>query len=72
MNSEPKMLHFKPNYFFHNRNLSTKNADEPLQLLGSIPTPVRPQMLHWCNILSRIFMKFPVGTSEHTDSQKFA
>ena len=48
------MLHFPPNYFFHNRTLQ-KNTSEPLQALGSMPiTSVHP-MLHWCNIFNENF-----------------
>ena len=49
-----KMLHFPPNCFFSQWNL-TKNASEPLQLLGFLPTTFVHQMLHQCNIFKENF-----------------
>ena len=48
------MLHFAPNYFFHNGG-SQKNASEPLQTLGSMPITLAHPMLHWCNIFKENF-----------------
>ena len=64
------MLHFAPNYFFHNGG-SQKNASEPLQTLGSMPITLAHPMLHWCNIFKENFPETLIATStfKNTDTK---
>ena len=50
-----KMLHFSLFYLFFSQQTVTKNAHEPLQLLGSLPITTAHQMLHKCNIFKEDF-----------------
>ena len=43
--------------FFSHNGILQKNTSEPLQGLGFLPITDGHQMLHWCNILRRIFLK---------------
>ena len=49
------MLHFPLNYFFLQRR-DKERGYKPLQPLGFMQIAVTYQMLHWCNILTGIFL----------------